>query len=338
VVRKDRAKALDEISPRRASNLLWGNVIQVLPAHAAAGHLINFDAVCSESCVIMRPLQTPRTPINGRSYSYAAATWLAGKAPYGLLECAAKVGGRIHFWLARNKRRNVLANTSQLVDNNEDIRPWLAFQNHALNILELLKAVTEDEGLIARRLTLHGSEYIDQALAEGNGLILTTAHLGNWELSGLLLAMTGYPITTVAGTQLTEGWSGQIKAFKERFGIKVVSPTRSMRTLYRDLQGNRVVVLHIDGNVFSGGIETSFLGKSITAPRGPAHLSRVMGAPTAFAFCQRKPTNRLSVHIGPPETAPTTVADERELTRKFVSNLEKCIVEDPGQWCIFRRL
>jgi KDO2-lipid IV(A) lauroyltransferase len=263
---------------------------------------------------------------------------MASKTPHRMLVWLAKAGGWVHYWAARGKRRNYLRNTSQAIDLNSTARPWHAFQSHALNLLELLKATTETDGQVMSRLSLGGAENIDSALRLGTGLILTTMHSGNWELSGLLLALRGYPVTTVAGTQLREGWSHEVKAFKERYGIRVISPHHSMRALYRDLQSNRIVVLHIDGDVYRAGVQATLLGRTVTVPRGPAHLSRVVGAPTAFAYCRRTADNHLRIHVEPPQLPPGTDADERRLTLHYVARLEKCILEDPGQWCIFRRL
>jgi KDO2-lipid IV(A) lauroyltransferase len=255
-----------------------------------------------------------------------------------LLTIAAAAGGWLHYWLAPAKRRNYLSNTSQAIDFKGATKPWRAFQSHALNLLELLRATSQDASEAVSRLSLRGAGNIDAALAAGRGLILTTMHSGNWELAGLLLASRGYPVTTVAGTQLREGWSNEIKAFKARYGIEVVSPERGMRQLYRSLQSNGIVVLHIDGDVFSGGIEASLLGRIVTVPRGPAHLSRVLGAPSAFAYCRRTADGLLEVRVETPHTPPRSDVGERELTRLHVARLEKCVLEEPGQWCIFRKL
>jgi KDO2-lipid IV(A) lauroyltransferase len=272
------------------------------------------------------------------SPGYRLITWLASKAPHPVLVRMATVAGWIHYWTAREKRRHYLSNTSQAIDFKAEAKPWHAFQSHALNILELLKATSEPSSRVVSRLSLHGAEHIDAALRLGKGLILTTMHLGNWELSGLLLSLSGYPITTVAGTQLTKGWSDQIKAFKERYGIRMVSSEHSMRSLYRDLQSNRIVVLHIDGDVYSTGVEIEFLGRTVTVPRGPARLSRAVGAPTAFAYCRRTADCRLQVHIESPQPPPHSDEDEHRVTEHHVRRLEKCVLEDPGQWCIFRKL
>jgi len=280
----------------------------------------------------------PPTALGRPSRGYRVATWVTSRVPHAALRHAAKIGGWLHYWIDAKKRRDYLGNTSQAPFERPIEKPWRAFQNHALNLLEILKATSEADDQIASRLRLHGASHIDEALRIGNGLILVTMHSGNWELAGLYLALSGYPITTVAGTQLREGWSDAVKAFKERFGITVVSPQHSMRTLYRTLRSNGVVVLHIDGNVFRGGVETALLGKTVIVPRGPAHLSRVVQAPTAFSFCRRTNGSHLEVHIESPNPPPSRAEDELGLTQSHVARLEKCIVTDPGQWCIFRTL
>lgn len=269
---------------------------------------------------------------------YVVSTWAVSKAPHRLLGWAAQVGGLVQYCLSAKKRRHYLANTATVVSFDRKNPPWRAFQNHALNVLELLKAASESDDAILRRVRLHGAEHLDRALEEGRGVILATFHLGNWELSGLMLALEGYPISTIAGEQLRPGWSEQVKALKERFGIKMLGSDARLRELYRDLTSNRAVALHLDGDIFAGGYAVPFLGRTVRVPRGPAHLSRVLSAPVALTYCRRSEGNRLDVYVEPALHPPTGEAEERRLTGMLVSAMEKCILADPGQWCIFRKL
>ena len=269
---------------------------------------------------------------------YVISTWAMRKTPYRMLGWAARIGGVIHYWLSAEKRRNYLANITPVYDFDRKRPPWRAFQNQALNVLELLKASSEPDDVLLSRMRLHGREHIDRALEGGRGVILATFHTGNWELSGLMLALKGYPVTTIAGEQLRPGWSEQVKALKERFGLKMIGPDDRLREIYRDLEQNRSVALHIDGDLFSGGHEVPFLGRTMRVPRGPAHLSRFFSSPVALTYCRRGARNQLDVYVEPALAPPKDAADERRLTLALVSRMEKCILDDPGQWCIFRRL
>ena len=336
--RKYRAKhgllpqRLGHTNPLRINELLCHNVV-VDPA-ARAGPVAN----CLSLHSMKPPSHIPPRPQAQAPFAYRAATALVSAVPRSWLWILGRAAGLIHCASAGEKRRNYMSNLSQLTNKKHDIRPWRAFQNHSMNLLELLGAARQSDEQILSRIHLRGAGHIDEALRAGRGLILATIHTGNWELAGLLLAKSGYPVTTVAGVQLREGWSDQIKAFKERFGISIVSAQASMRQLYRDLRSNRVVVLHVDGDVFRGGVRANLLGKTIVVPRGPARLSRVLQAPSAFAYCWRSGDDQLTVTIERSNPPPSDEDGENQLTQSYVRRLEKCILEDPAQWCIFRKL
>jgi lauroyl/myristoyl acyltransferase len=258
--------------------------------------------------------------------------------PHSVLYYIGWTGGYIHYLFAREKRRHFKRNTAPIAARGGTIRHSRAFQNHALNILEMLKALSEEPESIAGRVAFAGREHLDRSLRAGKGLILATCHFGNWELSGIALSLHGYPVTTVAGRQLTEGWSNEVKAWKRNYGITVLSPGSGYRSLYKDLRANRIVVLHMDGDLFSRGVAVQFLGTRRRFPRGPAHISRVTGAPIAFAYSRRGGRNRFEVTIETPSAAPRTEADEASITAAMIHRVEKCILAEPEQWCIFRSI
>ena len=276
---------------------------------------------------------------NGRRVpvGYRVTTRILAMTPRAFLVRAADAGGFLHFALSRGKRANRAANFAQAPGGVHGA-PWRPFQTHALNILELLATAAARDTDFLSRMTLHGEEHLRSALERGRGVILATFHSGNWELAGLMLAERGYPVTTIAGEQLRSGWSGPVKTLKERFGIRVLGSGAGLRALYADIRANRVAVLHVDGDMFAGGYAVSFLGQRVDAPRGPAHLSRVLSCPVAFAYCRRTRDRRLHVWVEPVIEPPRDAADEAVWTQALMRRVEKGIVDDPGQWCIFRRL
>jgi hypothetical protein len=51
---------------------------------------------------------------------------------------------------------------------------------------------------IHRWVTIEGALHVEEALAQGHGAILLTAHLGNWEICGTAMGLSGYPTTAIA--------------------------------------------------------------------------------------------------------------------------------------------
>ena len=270
-------------------------------------------------------------------FLYRVSTWVLSMTPHTALVWAARAGGFLHWAIAPRKRSDRAANLAAAVVETQ-CPPWRAFQTQALNVIELLATASGRDRGFLRRITLHGEEHLRRALESGRGVILATFHSGNWELAGLMLAERGYSITTVAGEQLRPGWSEEIKSLKHRFGIRVLNPGPELRALYEDVRPNGAAVLHLDGGLFTGGYNVTFLGRRIKAPRGPAHISRVLSRPVAFAYCRRTRDNRLHVWIEPAVEPPRSPREEIELTQSLMRRVEKGIVDDPGQWCIFRKL
>lgn len=283
---------------------------------------------------------TPARAMNDRvPLSFRISTSLLAALPRSALYQMGIAGGSIHYILAAGKRRNYRRNVSNIERTGaRRVVGLRAFQNHALNVLEMLKAFSEPAASIGSRVAFDGLHHLDAARERGRGLILATCHFGNWELSGIALSARGYPITTVAGQQLNSTWSNPVKEWKRRSGISVVSPGSGYRTLYRDLASNRILVLHIDGNLFAGGVEADFLGEVRTFPRGPARIARATRSPVAFAYCRRRRRDRLEVTIHPPFEPPEDARGEDALARTLIKNVEKCVMAEPEQWCIFRSI
>lgn len=50
------------------------------------------------------------------------------------------------------------------------------------------------DDFIKRHIELRGLEHLEDERTRGKGVLLASAHLGNWEMGGMTLARMGYPI------------------------------------------------------------------------------------------------------------------------------------------------
>ncbi|MFT8108441.1 lysophospholipid acyltransferase family protein, partial [Salmonella enterica subsp. enterica serovar Enteritidis] len=72
------------------------------------------------------------------------------------------------------------------------------YQNLGYNFAEFLQEDQLSSEEIEDIVDFKGLEYLDQALEEGKGVIIYTAHLGNWELMGTALSRRGYSVDAIA--------------------------------------------------------------------------------------------------------------------------------------------
>lgn len=211
------------------------------------------------------------------------------------------------------------------------------FRNHSMNLIEMFTSSRWDGDEIKDRVDFPQKHLLDEAVASGRGVIIATAHLGNWELPGLLLGSLGYPLSVVAGEQMNSLLTDPVRRAKEEKGIVVIGPGNSYRRLYRILQDGGIVALLLDGDIFEGGVPVELFGRKVSLPRGAARLAMSTGAPVLGACCRRLDDDRSQLNmetlLAPGEAAQ---AGESGALRTIYSAIERYIRDNTDQWCIFR--
>lgn len=188
---------------------------------------------------------------------------------------------------------------------------------------------------LERLVTVHGGEYVDQALAGGKGLVIVTAHFGAPEVVGQVLAVRGYPTTMVVEHIQPEEIFQLMTRLRGSKGIQIIPIDRPLLGLFRALRRNTIVGLVGDRDISRSGIWLPFLGDETRMADGAVQLARRTGAPLMVAFCRRLPDNRYYA-VG---RAPFYVADSgnfehdvRTATERLVNEMESFIRAMPEQW------
>jgi lauroyl/myristoyl acyltransferase len=167
------------------------------------------------------------------------------------------------------------------------------------------------------------------------GLVSVTAHVGNWELAGRLLAgesarRTNVVVAAEEAPEL-ERWvrrNGDGMRFvprsHPRIGIQLLSALRRGEVVA--LQGDRAIGTR-------GDVAIPFFGRPAFFPLGPFLLARAAGVPVVPAFCVLGPGYRYTVRLAPPISVER--GDEEGAARVWVRLLEDIVREHPTQWFNF---
>ncbi len=253
--------------------------------------------------------------------------------------CIADASGALLYALVPAWRRNIRENLSRIgVEASKEVVLGI-LKNHSMNIMDMFASSRWRTPEIQKKFTFEGKEVLDDALAEGKGVIAVTAHIGNWELAALYLSSLGYNLHIVAGVQLNRVLSEAVKEAKEKWGIEVINPKHSYRRLFKALASNGIVVLLVDGDIYIGSAKIDFFGQQATMPRGPVQLGRRSGAPVIGGYCRRMPGDRYRVHLEEVLSGKEAASlPEKEALRRLYRPVERFIRDNGDQWCIFRRL
>jgi len=181
-----------------------------------------------------------------------------------------------------------------------------------------------------------GDEQLDAIFAAGRGAVLVTAHLGNWELGGRLLACrTDSPLTHVVLSAEEDAALEphlRVNAPELRF-VTRTHPTSTLGLLAALRRGEAVAMQGDRPTGERGDRLVSFFGAPAAFPIGPFVLARAAGAPVVPAFCTMAPDGRYRVEVG----SPIWVKPGEEMAglETMVAALERAVRAHPTQWFNF---
>jgi KDO2-lipid IV(A) lauroyltransferase len=180
-----------------------------------------------------------------------------------------------------------------------------------------------------------GFELVEQAMADGNGAILVTGHLGNWELAGAYVAARGVPMDVIVRTQGNPLFDTYINETRGALGMTVVRDHEAARRTPRSLRGGRAVAFVSDQGVMGlASTYVQFFGRPAKTPRGAAVFALKYDTPTLFVTALRQSNGKYRVTV---ERVPIVHSDNREadvdaIVESYTAILERWVRSAPEQY------
>ena len=187
-----------------------------------------------------------------------------------------------------------------------------------------------------------GEHHVREMLAEGNGVLLLTAHLGNWEAAGQLLARLDVPVNVTGFDNETSQMRDLLTRssdVKFRLIPLTGSPTDTL-PLVAALRRGEIVAMLGDRAYGSPARPVSFLGDTAAFPVGGYVMAAIAGAPLVHVFSMREPGGHYRFFGFPPERPHMPPRPQRDAyltgcAERFVANMESVLRRDPLQWYNF---
>jgi phosphatidylinositol dimannoside acyltransferase len=180
-----------------------------------------------------------------------------------------------------------------------------------------------------------GMVELHRAARAGRGLIVLTAHLGNWELAGRMLARDGErPIHVVVAAEADPAVERFLRGgvAPVRF-VTRTAPTVSL-SLVAALRRGEIVALQGDRGLGTrGDVRHPFFGAPAAFPLGPFLLARAARAPVVTAFCLLDADRRYRIVVGTPSQVERD--GETAALARWVRVLEELVRRHPTQWFNF---
>jgi len=277
-------------------------------------------------------------------YTYRCGQFLALALPLKLVYSFASFLAQAYYFLAFRDRRFVKANLRVIFPekSNRQLRKIsrMVFRNFAKYLVDFFRFEKLNRQYIDKNIKLENLHFFDETLAKGKGVVVLTAHLGNWELGGVVLAQLGYPFWAVALPHKNKKVNDFFLAQRNRKGVKVIAMGKAVRSCITEIKNNHMVALVGDRDFSEKGMMIDFFGRPTHFPEGPAALSLMTGASIVPGFMLRNPDDSFTLRIEKPiEFTPSgdKAKDLADLIGVYKIIIQDYIRKYPEQWYVFRR-
>jgi len=278
---------------------------------------------------------------------YRFAYYLATHLP---VDTAYRVGYAIsdmQYNLSRTERKAVISNLRRVLNEGPvvdeaklDRLARAVYRNFARYLVDFLRSsqlMTKE--YVDTHVKVEGMQHLKESIARGKGVILLSAHLGNWELGGMAIAALGYPVHAVALTHQNKRINDLFQNTRLNGKVIPIEPGLSLRRCYQVLKNNELLGLVGDRDFFKSGFYATFFGEKALMPKGPAAFSHRLGAPIVPTFMVWDDDDKYRLIFEEP-IFPSAEAKEdlalSQIAARYLAVMERYIKRYPTQWSIFR--
>jgi len=210
------------------------------------------------------------------------------------------------------------------------------YKSFSVFFIEILVFPKLSRNKIEYELEFSDPDLVLKKFNEGKGLIILSAHFGNWELIppaiGARLGINGLTIVKPLRNPYVDKWMNNLRT---RFGNEIIPLGISLRKTYQSLKEKKMIGIAADQRGPEEGVKVSFFNTEVPVYSGPSVLSLKTGAPILSLLTVRQKDYRYKIivkEIGTnnlPESFDESVI---ELTQRHTLHLENMIKKYPEQW------
>lgn len=275
----------------------------------------------------------------------AGLGWLLAHLPQRLGLWSGRRLGDLASWVLPGRRRVARANLARAFPERER-REWNrlcreSFRHLGMTFVEACTFFFRPPSVMLSRVEVEGAEHLKTAMAAGRGVLLLTAHLGNWELLAAAHVQTGYSLSVVARPLDSPVLDRLATRLREDGGVEVIPKHRAARRVLEALRRGAMVGILLDQNASRReGVFVPFFGEPASTSKSLALFALSSGAPVVPVFIHREAGGRHRVVVEPAVPPPATGEREQDVaafTAAFARVVEARVRQWPEQWLWIHR-
>jgi KDO2-lipid IV(A) lauroyltransferase len=268
-----------------------------------------------------------------RTLEYWLARFVIGTA--GIFPPLARVYVKI-LDLAIPRLRRTAARNLQIASVPDDGVLDGMFRSIGRMLVAFARLPSITRGNVQEWIRYDGLENFTSALARGRGVLVATAHFGNWELSAFTHAWMTAPMHIVVRPLDNLRLDALVEHHRALSGNHVISKRDAARDILRALKSGDAVGILIDQNTaINEGVFVDFFAAKACAGSAFAKLAHHSGAAVVPGYALWSEKEQTYVLRFDPEIPMT--GDVQQDTQRIHTHLEQVIRKNPDQYLWIHR-
>lgn len=265
--------------------------------------------------------------------------------PLGLWQFLARVQG-ILFYYILPVRKKVAYNNLKLAfpeKSDDDINKII--KGCYINVLTVIAEFFYMQKFSINKLgdfmKVTNIEAIDNALAKGKGLIMVSAHFGNWELTAFGVGqLCDHRFNVIVKEQSNKKVDEEINKIRTARGNRMIDMRNTLREVLTLMKENKIVAMLGDQAAPRENVKVDFFIKDVPTFEGTARFAIKTGAALLFGASTRNDDRTYSLTLHEIDTSKykeSTEENIRALTQEHTNLLVNYIKQRPDHWLWFHK-
>ena len=210
------------------------------------------------------------------------------------------------------------------------------YRSFCITLSEILYMPRLSGEQLKNNMVCENKNLIMEKLKEDNGLILLSAHFGNWEYVATSVAaqldQKFYVVVKSQRNPYVDKWMNKMRT---RWTNEIVSLGISIRNIFAVILKKGIVAMVADQRGPKEGIKLEFFGRLTSVYTGPAVLSLKTNTPILIGISVRQ--KDFSYRLNLVEIDRSNLPEDHDgkvkvITERMIRILENVIRENPEQW------
>jgi KDO2-lipid IV(A) lauroyltransferase len=281
---------------------------------------------------------------------YRLHGWIIRTVPERLLGVVARLFAVFFYLCLRRIRRAIAANLEAALGPcgfvERERRIFRTIWSFGWCLNERTERLTTTRPF---RIQTEGMTLWNETARAGRGLVLVTAHLGNYEVGSMLPAQREHrrvhlvrePEVDAPAQAFVQGVLEGAAHSRFTTHFQTGDPALGLLLLEALRRGEIVAVQGDRPRMGAPSIPATLFGHPFPLPPGPAALARLADVPLLPVFVFREARRAYRVVFRPPirvERSADRAADVAAAMNRVAAEIEWAIRREPNQWFCFRRL